>query len=88
MKTKRQKGIYRFLLKYVGKYKIFAFLTPVIVMIETVIEVLIPKCMSNLISQGIGYYDNNGYVGSLLQYQRCCRRDSARFAEGWRLFGR
>ena len=71
MKTKRQKGIYRFLLKYVGKYKIFAILTPVIVMIETVIEVLIPKCMSNLISQGIGYYDNandNVFVPGQFKY--------------------
>ena len=55
---KKQKGVFRYLLSYVKQYKIYAILTPLIVMIESIIEVLIPKCMSNLIAQGIGTYDN------------------------------
>ncbi len=57
-KKKKQKGVFRYLLSYVKQYKIYAILTPLIVMIESIIEVLIPKCMSNLIAQGIGTYDN------------------------------
>ncbi len=49
-------------LKYIGQYKWAAILTPILVALEVVVEIIIPLQMKNLIDKGI---EGNGGVGSM-----------------------
>ena len=55
-KKKKTSGDLKILFRYIGKFKKFAILSPIIVACEAIIEVLIPTFMSKLINDGIGHY--------------------------------
>ena len=55
-KEKKTSGDLKILFRYIGKFKKFAILSPIIVACEAIIEVLIPTFMSKLINDGIGHY--------------------------------
>ena len=50
------------LIKYVGEYKKPTILTPIFVLLESVMEILIPLLMAKLIDDGIDMGDMNVIV--------------------------
>ncbi len=74
IKKKKKKGIHNFmhLLKYVGEYKKYAILTPIIVLLESAIDVIIPYVMSRLINYGItGIVDDTGVLVTEPTFKAC-----------------
>lgn len=51
----------RKLLPYLGKYKIYAILTPIIIIFEVFLEVRIPRVMAKIVDEGIANKDT-GYI--------------------------
>lgn len=50
------------ILKYLGKYKKFAILLPVFIMLQVALETLIPYLVSGIIDKGIGNSDYNHFL--------------------------
>jgi ATP-binding cassette subfamily B protein len=56
------------ILKYLGKYKKFAILLPVFIMLQVALEISIPYLVSGIIDKGIGNADYNHFlkIGTLM----------------------
>ena len=70
-KVKSTAGNFLSLLRYVGKYKKYAFLTIGTVLLESLFDVLIPLIMGKLINEGISGYKNAAEVFIEPQFKYC-----------------
>ena len=55
-------------LKYIGKYKWATILTPILVLLEVVVEIIIPLVMAKLIDFGIEGNNGVGDIGAVVRY--------------------
>lgn len=49
----------KMLLNYLKKYKLYAFLAPVLIILEVIMELFLPNIMSNIINIGVANQDKN-----------------------------
>ena len=49
----------KIILNYLKKYKLYAFLAPVLIILEVIMELFLPNIMSNIINIGVANYDTN-----------------------------
>ncbi len=49
----------KMILNYLKKYKLYAFLAPILIILEVIMELFLPNIMSNIINIGVANQDVN-----------------------------